>query len=131
VALDAGEVLAVPAGRLRELVARDPTFGDLILRAYLLRRSILIGLGVGLRIVGSKYSPDTRRVRDFAARNRLPYRFLDLQADPSAEALLAQFGAGPVRRDAAGYPRRYRARTAAAQPRQRRAGRRGRAPGAE
>ncbi len=95
VALDAGEVLAVPVARLRELVARDPAFGDLILRAYLLRRSILIGLGAGLRIVGSKYSPDTRRVRDFAARNRLPYRWLDLEADPSAEALLAQFGVTP------------------------------------
>src|ERR1700733_12288799 len=67
VALDAGEVLAVPVSRLRDLVDRDPAFGDLILRAYLLRRSILFGRGVGLRIVGSKYSPDTRRVRDFAA----------------------------------------------------------------
>jgi thioredoxin reductase (NADPH) len=95
VALDAGEVLAVPVGRLRELVARDPASGDLILRAYLLRRSILIGLGAGLRIVGSKYSPDTRRVRDFAARNRLPYRWLDLEADPSAEAVAAQFGVTP------------------------------------
>ena len=95
VAVDAGEVLAVPVGRLRELVARDPAFGDLILRAYLLRRSILIGLGAGLRIVGSKYSPDTRRVRDFAARNRLPYRWLDLEADPSAEAMAAQFGVTP------------------------------------
>ena len=84
VALDAGEVLAVPVSRLRDLVDRDPVFGDLILRAYLLRRSILVGLGVGLRIVGSKYSPDTRRIRDFAARNRLPYRWLDLEADPSA-----------------------------------------------
>ena len=95
VAVDAGEVLAVPVGRLRELVARDPAFGDLILRAYLLRRSILIGLGAGLRIVGSKYSPDTRRVRDFAARNRVPYRWLDLEADPSAEAVAAQFGVTP------------------------------------
>src|SRR5580700_2835367 len=95
VALDAGEVLAVPVIRLRELVARDPAFGDFILRAYLLRRSILIGLGAGLRIVGSKYSPDTRRVRDFAARNRLPYRWLDLEADPSAEAMAAQFGVTP------------------------------------
>jgi thioredoxin reductase (NADPH) len=95
VALDAGQVLAVPVGQLRDLVARDPAFGDLILRAYLLRRSILIGLGTGLRIVGSKYSPDTRRVRDFAARNRLPCRWLDLEADPSAEALLAQFGLTP------------------------------------
>ena len=95
VALDAGEVLAVPVARLRDLVARDPAFGDLVLRAYLLRRSILIGLGAGLRIVGSKYSPDTRRVRDFAARNRLPYRWLDLEADPSAEGVAAQFGVAP------------------------------------
>jgi thioredoxin reductase (NADPH) len=96
VALDAGEVLAVPVSRLRDLVGRDPAFGDLILRAYLLRRSILIGLGVGLRIVGSRYSSDTRRVRDFAARNRLPYRWLDLEADPSAEAVAAQFGLTPA-----------------------------------
>ena len=90
-ALDAGEVLAVPVARLRELIARDPAFGDLVLRAYLLRRSILIGLGVGLRVVGSRYSPDTRRVRDFAARNRIPVRWLDLETDPAAEAMLAQF----------------------------------------
>jgi len=68
-----GEVLAVPAKRLRELVATDPTFGDLILRAFIIRRSILIGLRTGLRIVGSRHSPDTRRLREFAARNRLPH----------------------------------------------------------
>ena len=94
-ALDAGEVLAVPVDRLRDMISRDPAFGDLILRAYLLRRSILIGLGAGLRVVGSRYSPDTRRVRDFAARNRIPVRWLDLEADPSAEAMLAQFGVAP------------------------------------
>ena len=94
-ALDAGEVLAVSVARLRELIARDPAFGDLVLRAYLLRRSILIGLGVGLRVVGSRYSPDTRRVRDFAARNRIPVRWLDLETDPAAEAMLAQFGVTP------------------------------------
>jgi thioredoxin reductase (NADPH) len=94
-ALDAGEVLAVPVARLRELIARDPAFGDLILRAYLLRRSILIGLGIGLRVVGSRYSPDTRRVRDFAARNRIPVRWLDLETDPAAEAMLAQSGVEP------------------------------------
>jgi thioredoxin reductase (NADPH) len=79
----------------RELVARDQGIGDLILRAYLIRRSILIGLGAGLRIIGSRYSPDARRVRDFTARNRLPYRWLDRDGDPGAEALLAQFGVAP------------------------------------
>jgi CRP-like cAMP-binding protein len=95
VATDAGEVLAVPVDRLRELVARDPALGDLVLRAYLIRRSILIGLGAGLRIVGSMYSPDARRLRDFAARNRIPSRWLDLETDPGAEALLSQLGVAP------------------------------------
>jgi len=96
VATGPGEVLAVPAERLRELVGRDPALGDLILRAYLIRRSILIGLGAGLQIVGSGYSPDARRLRDFAARNRLPARWLDLEADPGAEALLSQLGVAPA-----------------------------------
>ncbi len=95
VSAEPGEVLAVPVDQLRELVVRDPAFGELVLRAYLIRRSILIGLGAGMRIVGSRYSPDTRRLRDFAARNRLPYRWLDLETDPSAEALLSQFGVPP------------------------------------
>lgn len=73
-----GEVVVVPVDRLRQLVVDDPTLGDLILRAYLPRRSVLIELGSGFRIVGSRHSPDTRRLREFAARNRLPRRFIDL-----------------------------------------------------
>jgi thioredoxin reductase (NADPH) len=95
VAVDEGQVLSVPVSRLRELISGDIALSDLILRAYLLRRSILIGLGVGVRIIGSRYSPDTRRVRDFAARNRVPARWLDLDADSSAEALLAQLRVAP------------------------------------
>jgi thioredoxin reductase (NADPH) len=95
VPVEAGEVLAVPADRLRELVAQDPALGDLILRACLIWRSILIGLGAGLRIIGSRYSPDTRRLRDFAARNRVPARWLDLEADPAAETLVRQLGVTP------------------------------------
>jgi thioredoxin reductase (NADPH) len=95
VAVDEGQVLSVPVSRLRELISGDIALSDLILRAYLLRRSILIGLGVGVRIIGSRYSPDTRRVRDFAARNRVPARWLDLDADSSADALLAQLRVAP------------------------------------
>jgi thioredoxin reductase (NADPH) len=83
-----GRVLVVPVDRLRDLVARNPTIGDLVLRAYLLRRSILIGLGVGMRIIGSRYSPDSRRLREFATRNRVPTQWLDLEYDSEAEALL-------------------------------------------
>ncbi|NJC74116.1 FAD-dependent oxidoreductase [Planosporangium thailandense] len=92
---EAGEVLRVPVRRLREAAASDPALGDLILRAYLIRRSILIGLGAGIRIIGSHFSPDTRRLREFAARNRLPYRWIDLENDPQAEQLLRQLVVTP------------------------------------
>lgn len=90
-----GEVLVVPVGEVRKVVSQDPALGDLILRAYLLRRSMLIEVGAGLRIVGSRFSPDTRRLREFAARNRLPHRFIDLEKDGAAEALLCQLGIRP------------------------------------
>ncbi|WP_405575426.1 FAD-dependent oxidoreductase [Streptomyces sp. NBC_01167] len=90
-----GEVLAVPVDRLRAIVGGDPVVGDLILRAYLGRRALLIGLGAGFRILGSCYSPDTRRLREFAARNRLPHRWIDLERDKDAEELLRRFGVRP------------------------------------
>jgi thioredoxin reductase (NADPH) len=90
-----GEVLVVPLQRLRDLVTRDPTLGDLILRAYLLRRSLLIELGAGFRIIGSRFLPDTRRLREVAARNRLPHRFIDLEQDKAAEAVLRRLGVPP------------------------------------
>ena len=93
--IEDGEVLAVPPERLRELVTHDTNLGDLILRAFLLRRSVLIGLGAGFRIIGSRYAPDTRRIREFAARNRLPHHWIDLEKDTDAEALLRELGVSP------------------------------------
>jgi thioredoxin reductase (NADPH) len=92
VVVDPGELLEVPAERLRDFLVRDPAFGDEILRAYLARRALAIGEGLGFRIVGSRYSPDTRRLREFAARNRLPHRFVDVEADAEAESLLRGLG---------------------------------------
>lgn len=90
-----GAVLAVPLERQRDLVARDPILGDLVLRAYLGRRSLLIGVGAGFRILGSAYSPDTLRLREFAARNRLPHRWTDLEKDQEAGQVLHRFGIRP------------------------------------
>jgi len=93
--VEPGEVLVVPTERVRALVAHDPVLSDLILRAYLLRRSLLIQEESGFRIIGSCYSPDTTRLREFAARNRLPHRWIDLERDKHAERLLQRFGVSP------------------------------------
>jgi thioredoxin reductase (NADPH) len=90
-----GEVLAVPLAGLHEAVHRDPKLGDLILRAFMMRRELLIGVATGIRIIGSRFSPDTRRLRELAARNRVPHTWTDLEEDPAAEHLLRQLGVAP------------------------------------
>jgi thioredoxin reductase (NADPH) len=93
---DPGEVIQVPARRLREVVAEDQELSNVILRAFLERRSILIDLGTGHRVVGSRYSPDSRRLREFLARNRVPYSWVDLEEDEEAEQLLRALGVAPA-----------------------------------
>lgn len=87
-----GEVLVVPIRRIRALVEHDPLLSDLILRAYLIRRCLLLDMVSGFRIIGSCYSPGTRRLREFAVRNRLPHDWIDLERDTRAERLLRDLG---------------------------------------
>ncbi|MHC2999356.1 cyclic nucleotide-binding protein [Microbacterium sp. HJ5] len=89
------EVLEIAYDRVKEAVTPNQALGDLILRAFILRRSIHTDLGIGLRIIGSRFSADTRRLRDFASRNRVPYRWEDLEEDPAAESTLRAFDISP------------------------------------
>ncbi|GLW35398.1 FAD-dependent oxidoreductase [Actinoplanes regularis] len=88
VAQEPGEVLAVSLHELHEVVREEPGLGDLILRSFLARRELLIGSITGIKIVGSRFSPDTRRLCELAARNRVPHTWIDLEEDPGAEELL-------------------------------------------
>ena len=91
-----GKVLAISREQLKKIVAEEPNLSDIILKAFLSRRSIGMRAGVGLRIIGSRHSSDATRLRDFAARNRLPHGWIELEEDPKAEALLTKFGAKPL-----------------------------------
>jgi thioredoxin reductase (NADPH) len=93
--VEAGEVLQLPRQALLEFVDSEQSIADLVLRAYLARRALLIGLGVGPRIIGSRYSRDTQRLRVFLARNRFPHGFLDLEEDTAAEDLVRRLGLEP------------------------------------
>src|ERR671926_1981721 len=92
---EAGEVLAVPRERLKEVVTEEPNLSDVILKAFLARRSYMMKTGLGLRIIGSRHSADAARLREVAARNRVPHVWIELEEDPKAEALLERFGAKP------------------------------------
>ena len=91
-----GRVLTISSERLREVVTEEPNLSDIILKAFLARRAWGMRTGLGLRIIGSRHSSDATRLREFAARNRLPYVWIELEEDPDkAQALLERFGAKP------------------------------------
>jgi thioredoxin reductase (NADPH) len=46
----------------------------------------------GIRVVGHRWSSESHTVRDFLASNQVPYRWLDLAADPTARDLLELIG---------------------------------------
>jgi thioredoxin reductase (NADPH) len=91
-----GTVLVVAVSELRELIATHPDLGDVIMPALLARRQWLAQHQAGFQIIGSRYSPDTGRLREFATRNRLPHSFVDLDRDPAGALLLEDHGLTPA-----------------------------------
>jgi thioredoxin reductase (NADPH) len=87
-------VYEVTTEHLRRLLNERPDLSDIILGAFIARRQILHQSDhfTGLRVIGSHYSQDTFRVRDFLARNRVLFTWLDLEDDPAVAQLLQQFG---------------------------------------
>jgi len=85
-----GRVLRIPAEQARVIMTQEPGLSELILRTFLLRHSILTGLGTGLTLVGSRFDAGTRRLLEVLARNRLPSRWLELESSPDAETMLRE-----------------------------------------
>src|SRR5881275_2969896 len=88
------EVYEMSEAKLREILNQDPQLSDLILQAFIARRQMMRESGdfTGLRVIGSRYSRDTFRIRDFLAKNRVLFTWLDLEGDPAVSQLLQQFG---------------------------------------
>jgi thioredoxin reductase (NADPH) len=83
-----GRVLRIPVARARELMSQEVDLSELFLRAFLLRRGLLMHRGVGITLVGSRFHADTRRLLEILARNRLTSRWIDLETSSEAEAML-------------------------------------------
>jgi thioredoxin reductase (NADPH) len=87
-----GEILELRPDDLRALVARDAGLGEIFLRAFLLRRLLLINRQLGnVVVIGSRHSADTLRLREFLGRNGHPYTYVDLDLDEASQSLLDRF----------------------------------------
>ena len=88
------EVYEVSGDALRGALNQCPAISDIILQAFIARRQLLRESSnfTGLRVIGSRYSADTFRVRDFLSKNRILFTWVDLESDPDVDRLLKQFG---------------------------------------
>jgi thioredoxin reductase (NADPH) len=88
------EVVEVSGAGLRRVLNLCPDLSDIILQAFIARRQLLRQSSefTGLRVIGSRYSADTFRVRDFLAKNRVLFTWVDVETDPQVDRLLKQFG---------------------------------------
>ena len=65
------EAYEISEENLRQILNQDPELSDIILQAFIGRRQLMRESGefTGLRVIGSRYSQDTFRIRDFLAKN--------------------------------------------------------------
>lgn len=88
------DVYEMSRDALRRILNECPALSDIILQAFIARRQLLRQSPdfTGLRVIGSRYSPDTFRVRDFLAKNRVLFTWIDVETDPQVDRLIKQFG---------------------------------------
>src|SRR6266853_2935793 len=90
-----GEVLAIDGEHLRQIVQTDAELSEIFMRAFILRRVGLIASNSGdVILIGSSHSAGTLRLQQFLTRNAYPYISIDVERDPSAQALLDRFHVG-------------------------------------
>ncbi len=90
--------IAVDRDVLRPLLFEDGPLGDVLLTAFMARREALQQQDVGIEIFGPRSSEPTRRIIDFARRNRLPHVWHDPEhsGDPADAALIDGLDSGEL-----------------------------------
>ena len=87
------EVFEISPSDIRRIMGERPALGEILLRAFIARRELLVASDFqGLRVIGAGSSRDTFRIRDFLARNQVPFTWIDVEHDPQVGALLRSFG---------------------------------------
>jgi thioredoxin reductase (NADPH) len=86
---EAGEVIQLDREHLLAVIQTDAELGEILMRAFILRRQELIARDLGdVVVIGSGHSAGTLRAKEFLARNGHPFQYIDLDRDREAQDLL-------------------------------------------
>jgi thioredoxin reductase (NADPH) len=89
---EGGEVIELAREQLLALIQTDAELSEILMRAFMLRRSELIAHDFGdVLMIGSAHCAGTLRVKEFLTRNGHPFHSIDLDRDADAQAVLDQF----------------------------------------
>jgi thioredoxin reductase (NADPH) len=84
-----GELIELDRQHMLSLLQTDADLGEIMMRAFLLRRVELVSADLGdVVLVGSNHSTGTLRIKEFLMRNGHPYSYLDLERNTEVQNLL-------------------------------------------
>ena len=76
---ESGEVIELDREQVLSLVQTDAELSEILMRAFILRRTELIARGLGdVVVIGSTHCAGTLRVKEFLTRNGHPFAYIDL-----------------------------------------------------
>lgn len=82
-------IIRVPRNAFRRMIETETDIGEIIMRAFILRRvGLMRHAQAGVVLIGSSHSGDTLRIQRFLSRNGYPHRMLDTDLDPDAGGFL-------------------------------------------
>ncbi len=91
----ATQVLELPASRLRAMIQTDAELSEVFLRAFMMRRVLLMAQGgANIVLIGSRHSAGTLALQEFLTRNSQPYSYLDVEKDEAVQGTLDRFAVG-------------------------------------
>src|SRR5713226_1687177 len=89
---ESGEVIELDREHMLALVQTDAEIGEILMRAFILRRVELIAHGLGdVVLIGSSHCSGTLRVKEFLTRNGHPYSYIDLDSEADVQGMLDRF----------------------------------------
>ena len=89
---ESGEVIELTREQLLGVVQNDAAISEILMRAFIYRRLELASQGMGdVALIGSVYSAETLRIKEFLTRNGHPFTYIDLDRDAEVQELLDHF----------------------------------------
>src|SRR5262245_8415824 len=88
-------VLELPAAKLRSMVQTDAELSEIFLRAFMMRRLILMKQGgQNIVVIGSRHCGYTLTLREFLTRNSQPHAYIEVEVDPAIQETLDRLAVG-------------------------------------